>query len=54
MDGDPYLRILDHFLDTMLQSKKERERTVHTLCSFWLLKPRPPPILKAQILKSAV
>ena len=48
MDEDGYLRVLDHFLDNMLQGRQHRKFVVQTLCSFWLLKPRPEPILKLE------
>jgi hypothetical protein len=48
MDGDAYLRILDHFLDNMLQGRQHRKFVVQTMSSFWLLKPRPEPILKLE------
>ena len=49
MDGDTYLRILDHFLDNMLQGHwQQRKLVVKTMSSFWLLKPRPNPIVKLE------
>ena len=48
MDGDPYLRILDAFLDAILEKSEvhEAEDVAWALSAFWLRKPVAAPVLQ--------
>ena len=50
MQGDPYLRILDKFLDVMLSKGQAQERAelLRILAAFWLCKPRPNSVLQQE------